>query len=422
MLISSRIEDFTDGFDPFTALLTIGGEGDITNPLPELSRLRRQSPVVEGDLHEHFGAPRQVTLVGYGKSYMVLSHAACREVTNNRADYASAINLTHVGLSIGKGIVTMDPPDHPKYRPVFQAAFTPKMLGALTARFKVLINRLVGGFEDQGKADLVQAVALHFPAQFICDLMDLPDEDRPLFQKLAIAQNCVGFDPAHGIEASQKLGRYLCLVMEERRGNKSDTDLLSVLVNSEVEGEPLPQAVLLGFFRMLMSAGGDTSYHGFSNILAGLFTHPDQLEAVLQDRSLVPQAIEEGLRWGGPLTAIDRNTTRDVVLEGVPIEKNAALRVCIAAANHDESVWAEPEKFNIFREPKRHLGFGHGPHVCVGQHVARMELQMALNTIVDRLTNVRLDPDMPPPVIRGLTFRGADAVHVKWDAQISVAM
>jgi cytochrome P450 len=409
-----RIEDFADDFNPFTALLTIGGEGHITEPLQELARLRRQAPVVEGDLHQHFGAPRQVVLKD-NKAYMALSYNACNEAALNQQDYSNSIYEVHVGITFGKSITTMDAPEHGRYRRLFQSAFTPKMLGALRPRFEALINRLVGSLQGRGKADLVHDLAFHFPFQFICDLMDLPMEDRPVFQRLAIAQTCVVFDRAHGTEASEKLGRYLSALIAERRQRNSETDFVSVIANAEIDGERLPDDVLLGFFRQLMNAGGDTSYHGFSNILAALFTHPEQLDAIRKDRSLLQRAIEEGLRWGAPITSMERITTRDVVLTGVPMEKNSIVRVCIGAASRDETVWPDPDKFDIFREQKRLLAFGYGAHVCIGQHLARMELQMALNALLDRLPNVRLDPDMPTPVIRGLTFRGADAVHVKWD-------
>ena len=410
----ARIEDFADDFNPFTALLTIGGEGHITEPLQELARLRRQAPVVEGDLHSHFGAPRQVVLKD-NKAYMALSYNACNEAALNQQDYSNSIYEVHVGITFGKSITTMDAPEHGRYRRLFQAAFTPKMLGALRPRFEALINRLVGSLQGRGKADLVHDLAFHFPFQFICDLMDLPMEDRPVFQRLAIAQTCVVFDRAHGTEASEKLGRYLSALIAERRQRNSETDFVSVIANAEIDGERLPDDVLLGFFRQLMNAGGDTSYHGFSNILAALFTHPEQLDAIRKDRSLLQRAIEEGLRWGAPITSMERITTRDVVLTGVPMEKDSIVRVCIGAASRDETVWPDPDKFDIFREQKRLMAFGYGAHVCIGQHLARMELQMALNALLDRLPNVRLDPDMPTPVIRGLTFRGADAVHVKWD-------
>jgi cytochrome P450 len=409
-----RIEDFTDDFDPFSALLTIGGEGHITEPLQELARLRRQSPVVEGDLHQHFGAPRQLTLGDVGKAFMVLSYKHCNELLLN-PEYSNRVYELNVGITFGKSITTMDAPHHLKYRRLFQAAFTPKMLNALRPRFERVIERLIGGLASRGRADLVGDLARHFPFQFICDLMDLPPEDRPIFHKLAAAQTCVMFDRAHGIEASQKLGRYLDALIVERRGLQSDTDFISILANAQIDGERLPDDVLLGFFRQLMNAGGDTSYHGFSNILAVLFSNPEQLEAIRTDRARISQAIEEGLRWGAPITSIDRVTAADVELAGVPIPRNSLIRVCIAAANRDEAVWPDPDKFDIFREPKRALPFGYGAHVCIGQHLARMELQMALNALLEHFPDVRLDPDRPPPVIHGLTFRGANAVHVKWD-------
>jgi cytochrome P450 len=409
-----RIEDFTDDFDPFGALLTIGGEGHITEPLLELGRLRRQSPVVEGDLHQHFGAPRQLSLGDVGKAFMVLSYKHCNELLLN-PDYSNSVYEANVGITFGKSITTMDAPHHLKYRRLFQAAFTPKMLNTLRPRFQHVIDRLVGGLESRGRADLVGDLARHFPFQFICDLMDLPLEDRPTFHKLAAAQTCVMFDRAHGIEASQKLGRYLAALIVERRALQSDTDFISILANAQIDGERLPDDVLLGFFRQLMNAGGDTSYHGFSNILAALFSSPEQIEAIRADRGLIAQAIEEGLRWGAPITSMDRVTAADVVLADVPIPRNSLIRVCIAAANRDDAIWPDPDKFDIFRAQKRALPFGYGAHVCIGQHLARMELQMALNVLLDRLPNVRLDPDKPSPVIHGLTFRGANAVHVKWD-------
>jgi cytochrome P450 len=244
--------------------------------------------------------------------------------------------------------------------------------------------------------------------------MNLPMEYRDRFHKIATAQTCVMFDRAHGEEAGRKLGRFLTGLIEERRKLNAPTDFVSVIANSEVDGERLPHEVLLGFFRQLMNAGGDTSYHGFSNIMAALFTNPEQLDAIRKDRSLIAAAIEEGMRWGAPVPA-DRTAAQDTVLAGVPIPKGSLVRVLSGVANRDESVWPNPHKFDIFRPQKRHFAFGYGPHVCIGQHVARMELQTALSTLLDRLPDVRLDPDMPRPVIRGLTFRGADAVHVKWD-------
>jgi cytochrome P450 len=409
-----QLEDFDDDFNPFTALLTIGGEGKITDPWVTLAEVGKKTPVVEMDVHEYFGLPRQVTLAGVNKFYVVLGFEPCQEVMMKPTVYSNSIYEAQIGTTFGQSITAMDAPEHGKYRRLFQAAFTPKMLATLKPRFEMLVGNIVDGFAKDGKAELVKQLALHFPFTFICDLMNLPMEYRDRFHRLATAQTCVTFDRAHGEEAGEKLGRFLTGLIEERRKLKSDTDFVSIIANAEVEGERLPHEVLLGFFRQLMNAGGDTSYHGFSNTMAALFTNPDQLDAIRKDRSLIPQAIEEGLRWGAP-TPLDRTATQDTVLAGVPIEKGALVRVLTGVANRDESIWPDPHKFNIFRQQMRHFAFGFGSHVCIGQHVARMELTTALTTLLDRLPDIRLDPDMPRPVIRGLTFRGADAVHVKWD-------
>ena len=164
-----------------------------------------------------------------------------------------------------------------------------------------------------------------------------------------------------------------------------------------------------------MNAGGDTSYHGLSNILAALFTHPDQLEAIRHERTLIAPAIEEGLRWSAPIGSIMRGCPQGAEVAGVKIPAGTRVDISLAAANRDYTRWQNPHAFDIRRPAKRHIAFGYGPHVCIGQHLGRMELQVALNTILDRLPNVRLDPKRPAPKMMGYTLRGADAVRVIWD-------
>lgn len=409
------IEDFpeNDPFDPFTAVLTVGGEGHITDIYPELTRLRRESPVHKLDLQSHFGAPTHVT-IGDRPIFTALGFEEVNESLTNLEHFSNRIYQNNLGVTFGKTVTAMDPPEHTRYRKLFQAAFTPKMLDGLRPRFQAVIDRLMAKFIDRGEADLVQDFALHFPFQFIMDLMDMPESQRPTFHKLAMAQMCVSFDYEHGVEASRLLGDYLDLLVDERRENGAEDDFVAVLARAEIDGERLPQDVLVSFFRQLMNAGGDTSYHGFSNILTALFTHPEQLEALRKDRKLIRQGIEEGVRWGAPVVAIQREPVTDVVLGGVEVPRGAYLHVAIAAANRDESIWENPHEFNIFRPVSRHVAFGYGAHVCIGQHLARMELTMALNALLDRLPNLRLDPDREPPVIRGITLRGAESVHVRF--------
>jgi cytochrome P450 len=354
------------------------------------------------------------TLAGL-ETYTVLGFDACSELLMKPEVFTNAIYKRNLGITFGASVTTMDGTEHARYRRLFQSVFTPKMLAALKPRFQAVVDRLVARFEERNHAELVHELALHFPFQFIMDLMDMDAEQRPVFHKIAMAQTCVFFDQDHGVRASQFLWNYLTRLIEERRGMDPSSNLVSALANAEIDGERLPEDVLVSFFRQLMNAGGDTSYHGFSNILAALFTHPEQLEAIRRDRKLIPKAIDEGLRWAGPIACIYRGCAKDTEVAGVTIPAGARVDVCIGSANRDYRRWADGQRFEIFRPTLRHLAFGYGPHVCIGQHLARLELQMALETLLDRLPNLRLDPDYAPPTMVGYSLRGADAVHVTWN-------
>jgi cytochrome P450 len=216
------------------------------------------------------------------------------------------------------------------------------------------------------------------------------------------------------LEAARKLGEYFTALIAARRAEPRD-DLITVLVSATVEGETLPEGNVLGFLRQLIAAGGDTTFRGTSVFLTGLLQNPDQLEALRVDRSLLPQAIEEALRWEPPAAATVRQATRDLSLGGVPIKAGSRVHVAIISANRDERVFDEPERFNIFRAKKRNFGFGHGIHICLGQHLARLEITRAMNVILDNLKNLRLDPSKPGPVIRGSTLRYPDHLDVCFD-------
>ena len=273
------------------------------------------------------------------------------------------------------------------------------------------------GFVGRGHADLVQEFTRYYPFQVIYRQLALPPEEATTFQRLAVAQMLIGggyFLP-RAIEASKKLGEYFKAMIDQRRG-RNGKDLVSLLVSAEVDGEKLSDDLVVSFLRQLINAGGDTTFRETSNLLVGLLTNPDQLDAVRADRKLVGPAIEEALRWEGPSAVIPRYVTRDVTLSGVHIPAGSFAELFFGVANRDEKVFPdEPDKFNIFRQRTRHFGFGYGPHLCIGQHLARIEMTNALNAVLDRMPNVRLDPDKPPPVIRGRNLRYPKHLHVIYD-------
>ncbi|MCK9543060.1 MAG: cytochrome P450, partial [Novosphingobium sp.] len=195
-------------------------------------------------------------------------------------------------------------------------------------------------------------------------------------------------------------------------------DLISHLANVEVDGEKLPDDVLISFLRQLMNAGGDTTFRGTSVLLAGLLTHPDQLKAVSEDRSLVPHAIDEALRWEGPVASTFRYCAVDTEIDGNPIKAGTYVNTVLASANRDPRKFENPDEFNIFRDRKnRIMAFASGPHVCIGQHLARVEMTRALNAILDKLPNLRLDPDKPAPQIIGHMLRYPEHLWVRFDPQ-----
>lgn len=414
-MTTQRIVGFDDPtFDSEKAFAEKIGTDVIENPYPKFAEMRAQAPVHAGDFRAMFGLPRDSTLADM-PHWTVVAHREVMEVLGDQATYGNKIYERNLGKGFGRSITTMDPPEHPRYRKLFQKAFTPVAIANWgDTLVKPVIEGLVEGFVGEGKAELVRHFTTRFPFHFIYSQLDLPEEDRDTFHKLAVALTCIANYPKEGAEASRKLGDYMALLLRERRGGKG-TDLITLVANAEIDGGRLPEEVMVGFFRQLMNAAADTTYRGSSNLLAGLLANPEQLEAVRQDRKLIPQVIEEGLRWETPVVSLQRCTTKAVTLGGVELPEGAALDVVIGSANRDERQFQDPERFDIQRKGQRQVAFGFGPHVCIGQHLARVEITVALNALLDKLPNLRLDPDKSVPVVRGLALRAADAIHVRWD-------
>jgi cytochrome P450 len=235
-----------------------------------------------------------------------------------------------------------------------------------------------------------------------------------MFHRRAVTVISAGFELDRARQASHELYEYFCAIIEERRADPSD-DVISVLAQAELEGTRLTDEEICSFLRLLLPAGAETTYRSSSNLLWGLLSHPEQLDALRNHRSLVPQAIEEGLRWEPPLLGIMRTATRDTEVEGVHVPAGSVVAVNIGSANHDEKYWDDPEAFDIFRPARQHLAFAWGPHMCLGLHLARMETRVVLTQLLDRLPGLRFDPETEPAPITGAVFRAPQALHVTWD-------
>ncbi|HEV3294243.1 MAG TPA: cytochrome P450, partial [Streptosporangiaceae bacterium] len=262
--------------------------------------------------------------------------------------------------------------------------------------------------------DLIRQLTFPFPVQVIARILGLPKADWPRFLQLSTELIAVMRNWDRAVAASRELRGYFAEIIADRRGNTRD-DLVSQLVRADVDGRRLTDEEIYPFLLLLLPAGAETTYRSSSNLLFGLLTHPGQLDAVRADRGLVPQAIEEALRWEPPLLTIARMAAKDTELGGVAIPRGALVVVSLGAANRDPGRYPDPDSFDIFRDPRQHISFGAGPHICLGMHLARLETRVLLNAVLDCLPRLRLDPEADDPHIHGLVFRSPPDLPVLFD-------
>jgi cytochrome P450 len=245
-------------------------------------------------------------------------------------------------------------------------------------------------------------------------MVGVPQTDYSMWQQKAIELERTAVDFPGAIAASKELEEYFGPIVEDRRGDPQG-DVISMLAEAEIEGEQLDDDLIQSFLRLLVPAGAGTTYRLLGSLLFALMKDPAQLEAVGADRSLVAAAVEEALRWESPVQFAARQAMRDTELAGVEIPARLPVTVALGAANHDESRWQEPERFDVRREPHSHLAFADGEHFCLGAHLARIEATVALNALLDRLHDLRLDPEAQEPYEVGFAFRSPTAVPVLFE-------
>jgi cytochrome P450 len=382
--------------------------GDVRDPYPELAEARRANPIqkLDSSLMPHEEGQ---------DVFFIYRHEDITQVLRDGESFSSAhiIDLI-MGPIMGEHIMLgMDDPEHRRYRAIVSTAFRQKVLAQWEQELLVdVANELIDAFAGRGSADLVREFNFPFPTKVISGILGLPREDYRQFQRwtTAILSFFTKLDEA--IVASQEVKEYMSVILAERRRAPRE-DLISELSQAELDGERLSDEEIFSFLRLLLPAGVETTYRATGNMLFSLLSNPDQLEAVRSDRELIPQAIEESLRLETPLLNITRLATKDVELGGVLIPAGSTLMLMLAAANRDEDRYPDPNNYDVLRaSPKPHISFGHGPHACLGTHLARLEMRVALNLLLDRLPNLRLDPEGDDPHIRGQVFRSPTSLPV----------
>lgn len=399
-----------EAFDPYELQDTVAG--DVRDPFPRMAELLAESPVHRGSIDlgagesEFYSPVVPVTVLGFDE---------CAQVLRDPETFSSTVYEGVMGMVMGRTILQMDEPEHRMQRALVAPAFRSKMLERWEESLvRRVVDELIDRFASRGHADLVRELTFNFPVQVIASLLGLPRSDYPKFQRWAVEITSVAANWDRGVAASEALREYFSGVLAERRAVPSD-DLISELVNVEVDGCRLTDEEIYSFLRLLLPAGVETTYRASGTLLYALLTHPDQMARVVADRSLIPQAFEEAVRWEPPVTIVLRRATRDTELAGVAIQEGADVALLLGAANHDARKYENPDEFDMERSVRQHLGFGFGVHVCLGMHLARMETRVALNTLFDRLPDIHLDPEPGRDLhIRGLAFRSPIALPVSF--------
>jgi cytochrome P450 len=385
--------------------------GNVRDPYAELAERRREGAIQKLDMS---GMPQ---MEDSKPIFMVYGFDEVEAILKDNETFSSSIILAVFGDVLGKHVMLgMDEPEHRRLRALLSGAFTQR---SMARRQHDLIervgNQLIDRFADRGRAELTREFTFPYPTQIIAGLLGLPAEDYPQFQRWSISLLSFTVNRERALAASEALREYFLPILAARREQPRD-DLISSLAHAEIEGERLDDEEIFSFLRLLLPAGIETTYRSTGNLLFGLLSNPDQLDAVRSDRSLVPQAIEEAVRWEPPLLTITRVATRDTQLGGQAIPAGSTVMPYLGAANRDERRWSDPDRFDVFRKALPHMGYGHGVHVCLGMHLARLEMSAALNLFFDRLPNLRLDPEGDDPHIRGQVFRSPTSLPVLFDA------
>jgi cytochrome P450 len=404
------------------------GHGTIRDPYPEMATMLSECPVHSGSMPEHFGIVGPETLLfGDAPQVSVLSFDAVEQGFKDHQTFSASWYKPSLSGTIGRTILEMDPPEHGRYRQLIQGALTRREMERWETEFvRDLVDSFLDKIADKGRADLVADFAIQYPLRVIVEACELPQDDVEMFYTWAAHLTNVGIPEETRLQVAKDFGRYLLKVIDERRRTPGK-DLVSLLAtvkfrdagDNEGAEQSLTDEEIVSFLRLLLPAGAQTTYRTLCNLLLGLLTHPDQLAAIYEDRSLIPQAIEEGLRWEPPLIGFGREATVDTEIEGVPIAAGTMVNLVVAAADRDPSRWDHPEEFDIFRPPLPHLAFGSGNHVCLGIHFARMELRVAMEQIFERLPDLRLDPSFDDVFIGGLGARSPDVLPVLFGTERS---
>jgi cholest-4-en-3-one 26-monooxygenase len=334
--------------------------------------------------------------------WAVTRHADVVAISRDSETYSSELGATFIDTQTDEAlaqmrltILNMDPPKHNRYRRLVSKGFTPRVVAQLEEQITTRATRIVDDVCETGQCDFVADVAARLPLEIICEMIGLPESDwHRMFE---LSNTMVAFDdpelqatPEAGMEAATEIFLYCDAIAADRRANPRD-DLMTALVQAEIDGDRLDDLELNLFFVTLVVAGNETTRNLITHGVQALIDHPDQAQRLRDDPSLYPTAVDEMLRWGTSIHNFRRTVTRDTVLGGQALAAGDKVVMYYMAANRDPEVFVDPYRFDVGRTPNDHVAFGGGGvHFCLGASLARSEIGAIVREVVERMPDLEL--------------------------------
>lgn len=398
-------------------------EGDMNQAM---SALREKGAVQKGFLRELLNLPAhfRYAMAAGRQGYTALTFAACEAAFRNAEHFSSKIaHQPQDGEELSRGLLEMDGQQHRGHRRTLQPMFVRNQSSTWWRERWVneIVTTLIERLKKQRSADLNLEFCARIPVHTITRAIGLSGEDALVFREAFVKSSLTSKRaPEVRSAAAEKVERMLLDLIARRRAAPTE-DLVSGLIAANLElpdgsTRALTDREIMYHSRIVMVAGGGTSWRQLGITLWALLTHRDQLEAVKSDRSLVEKAIEESLRWNATAPVFSRLVVADSELQGFALPAGSVLEICLGAANRDPARWDNPAAYDLHRRTRGHLAFGLGHHQCLGMNVARNEMSAGINALLDAFPNLRLDPDAPTPCLAGgLEQRGVSALPVLLD-------
>jgi pimeloyl-[acyl-carrier protein] synthase len=374
------------------------GPGMVADPYPVYHRLRAADPV-------HWHEPFQAWVLTRYDDVLPALHDL--RLSSDRAGHIEEIikhGEFHPLFSlVGKRMNFTDPPQHTRLRRIVSKAFTPHAVAALRPRIQAYVDQLLDRVERQGRMDVIADLAFPLPATVILGLLGVPVEARDRIKAwsddfMLVLSNNPSTIPvesyAHAAEAAGRLTEHFSRLVAERRKTPQD-DLLTILVHAEDEGDRLTEEELYATANVLMVAGHETTTNLIGNGLLALLRHPDELRRLHREPALIPQAIEEMLRYDSPVQLVTRLVHEDMAVGGKTLRQGQLVHLMLGAANRDPQHFTDPDRLDLTRTPDKHLAYGQGIHYCLGAALARLEGHVAFETLLRRMPELRLGAETP---------------------------